>query len=419
MEQALGSLTLSLDQVKKAFEEERQNISEERTRLLREKKEWEEIAVRLHQAQPARTVRLNVGGMEFLTSPATLSSVKGSFFEAMMSGRWPLNCMDNGAIFIDRDPQVFRHILNFLRGDTIPLDSLSPSDLESLISDADFYNLPGLTTAVRSVAEIKTIVKSRKIFLLGGVNYKRSGQLDQVERYDTQTNRWEPMKSMPAALSRFGATAAGGKLWVFGGASSFVYDPEENEWSKISSMIHPRSGFAVVSCDRFIYIIGGFTGLGTSSEMSPMSSSRKHLGACVMENWIYAVGGNSGAFKQSLNLVERYDIVNDRWHQVDSIHTARQDCSVVNIEGHIWVIGGSETTTKDVIEVYDPKMNQWTSLASPCPFPAVPTPCIAQVDGSLFFLGGAREAGRWDVGRNHYEPIFPMLIGRQNAAVAV
>lgn len=78
-------------------------------------------------------IKLDVGGTIFATSLETLKSVNGSFFW-LMFGKWnskPVSLLSvlplftisfsnflkepDGTYFIDRDPLVFRHILNWLR----------------------------------------------------------------------------------------------------------------------------------------------------------------------------------------------------------------------------------------------------------------------------------------------------------------
>lgn len=59
-------------------------------------------------------VKLNVGGKIFHTNKETL---KGVFFENLLSGNWKENPQNE--IFIDRDPVLFRSILLILRGNTL------------------------------------------------------------------------------------------------------------------------------------------------------------------------------------------------------------------------------------------------------------------------------------------------------------
>lgn len=79
MDSSLVSLEKSLELVRRAFEEERDRISRGRSELQKEKEEWEGLASRLALAQPSHVIRLNVGGTVFMTSPSTLTSVKGRY----------------------------------------------------------------------------------------------------------------------------------------------------------------------------------------------------------------------------------------------------------------------------------------------------------------------------------------------------
>ncbi|CAF5217253.1 unnamed protein product, partial [Rotaria magnacalcarata] len=59
---------------------------------------------------------LNVGGKKYTTSIETLTRETDTFFTALFSGRWQLAVDPNdNSIFIDRNGQVFTHILEWLR----------------------------------------------------------------------------------------------------------------------------------------------------------------------------------------------------------------------------------------------------------------------------------------------------------------
>ena len=95
--------------------------------------------------QPSDCVKLNVGGTVFTTLLSTLTSVPNTYFESLFSGRWVLRPQADGCFFIDRDPLVFAHIINFLRGQSVPdFSELSPRELQLLRNDAAFYNISPL-----------------------------------------------------------------------------------------------------------------------------------------------------------------------------------------------------------------------------------------------------------------------------------
>uniref|UniRef100_A0A6B2LD76 Potassium channel tetramerisation-type BTB domain-containing protein n=1 Tax=Arcella intermedia TaxID=1963864 RepID=A0A6B2LD76_9EUKA len=68
----------------------------------------------------------------------------------MFSGKYSLSPdSDSGSYFIDRDPVVFRHILNYLRGDLgVHMEYLSVYELAVLRADAVYYGLEGLSEMV-------------------------------------------------------------------------------------------------------------------------------------------------------------------------------------------------------------------------------------------------------------------------------
>lgn len=89
-------------------------------------------------------VTLDIGGRKFETSMNTLRAQKGSFFEVLLSGRFPGGQRDDGSFFIDRDPTHFQMILDFLTGVDIHFKSLSAPVLVALQAEADFYMLSSL-----------------------------------------------------------------------------------------------------------------------------------------------------------------------------------------------------------------------------------------------------------------------------------
>ena len=59
---------------------------------------------------------LDIGGKETIkVSRSLLTRVKGSALEAMFSGRHQLKALPNGAIFVDRDADVFEMVITYLR----------------------------------------------------------------------------------------------------------------------------------------------------------------------------------------------------------------------------------------------------------------------------------------------------------------
>lgn len=63
-----------------------------------------------HTQDPAKLIKLNVGGVRYATSVATLSAAENSFFDVLFSGRWQQHLTPEGEVFLDRDGEVRRRI---------------------------------------------------------------------------------------------------------------------------------------------------------------------------------------------------------------------------------------------------------------------------------------------------------------------
>ncbi|CAK8992430.1 unnamed protein product [Durusdinium trenchii] len=91
-------------------------------------------------------VRLNVGGHQYTTAVSTLTGTDG-MLARMFNGTYSSTKID-GAYFIDRDGQLFRYVLEFLRNQTVQLpDSISV--LRQIQQEAEFFAIAGLLAAVK------------------------------------------------------------------------------------------------------------------------------------------------------------------------------------------------------------------------------------------------------------------------------
>ena len=102
-------------------------------------------------------VRLNVGGTKYITAKSTLRKYPQSMLGAMFTGNVPLAKDEDGYCFIDRCGHIFQYILQFLRCGKLVLPKHF-NELELLQTEADFYQIEGLISAVehyKKQAEVK------------------------------------------------------------------------------------------------------------------------------------------------------------------------------------------------------------------------------------------------------------------------
>ncbi|KAH6716314.1 BTB/POZ protein [Leptodontidium sp. MPI-SDFR-AT-0119] len=95
----------------------------------------------------SRQITLQVGERRFVTVAETLTHESG-FFAALLSGRRD-NEQADGSLFIDADPELFEHVLRYLRRGVLPIfyDSAKGHDYSlylALLEEAKYFQIPRL-----------------------------------------------------------------------------------------------------------------------------------------------------------------------------------------------------------------------------------------------------------------------------------
>ncbi|ERF69681.1 hypothetical protein EPUS_03673 [Endocarpon pusillum Z07020] len=92
-------------------------------------------------------ITLRVGERNFVTALATLTG-ESQFFSSMFSGNWHNTKQPDGSYFIDADPDLFAHILRYLRHNMLPLFYANGHhDLglyAALLGEAKYFQIPSL-----------------------------------------------------------------------------------------------------------------------------------------------------------------------------------------------------------------------------------------------------------------------------------
>ena len=104
-------------------------------------------------------LHLNVGGVLYTTTKATLSRYPNSMLGAMFNGSMPTSCDADGRYFIDRDGTLFQYVLNFLRSSQLALPE-EFKHYEQLAIEADFYQIEPL---IQAVSELRHRLRKPRI----------------------------------------------------------------------------------------------------------------------------------------------------------------------------------------------------------------------------------------------------------------
>lgn len=104
-------------------------------------------------------IKLNVGGVTYLTSKDTLMRYQETFLYGLVSGNYDSLKIED-SYFIDRDGQIFIYILNFLRnGD----NWVPPTDIDKvnqILTEAKFYCLEPLVKYLEEIIKAPVIPKT-------------------------------------------------------------------------------------------------------------------------------------------------------------------------------------------------------------------------------------------------------------------
>jgi len=93
--------------------------------------------------------------------------------------------------------------------------------------------------------------------------------IPDVYRYNTISETWIQVSSMPVGKQQIGAAVIQNKIYIPGGyvtafnpnVSSYVYDPDLDSWSPIADLLQATGDYAIGTYeDSLIYVVGGYNG---------------------------------------------------------------------------------------------------------------------------------------------------------------
>lgn len=115
-------------------------------------------------------IDLQVGERRFTTRKSTLAEGSG-WFAALLSSRWREVCSSDGSYFVDADPDLFEHLLRYMRRSVLPVfyneNGFDHALYRALQAEADYFNIEPLNKWLKekgylSAVSIQYSVDERK-----------------------------------------------------------------------------------------------------------------------------------------------------------------------------------------------------------------------------------------------------------------
>ena len=254
-----------------------------------------------------------------------------------------------------------------------------------------------------------------------------------------QEGKWVKLAPFPEPGEEVYGIAAGGKLYVFGGIAPvwkprglvYEYDPASDKWAKKKPMSLPSHHVALAELNGKIYVFGGFVlpqsgppawqPIDNAWEYDPVSDSWKTLApmptkrgspvAAVVGGKIYVIGGaapHAGSNETAIHPArphrsvatnEVYDPATNSWAARSPMPTARNHAAIGAVNNKIYVIGGRigaafmsvPASNTDVVEEYDPAVDQWGGLKAPMPTPRSAS-AWGTYRGRIYVAGGEQRS---------------------------
>jgi N-acetylneuraminic acid mutarotase len=236
------------------------------------------------------------------------------------------------------------------------------------------------------------VVANGKLYLVGGNPVGMTGTPPgALWEYDAAGDKWTKKKNMPAAAHHVAVAENGGKIYVFGGGAqktaggsawvpvnnAWEYDPAADSWKALAAMPTARLAAVAVAAGGKIYVMGG-AGNYPAKEGQALDPNTAH---------------------RVFDLNQAYDPATNSWTTMQTLPTPRSAMFAGVVGGKIYLIGGrvasafaATGSATDIVEEYDPATNHWGFLKDRMPTPR--DEGVAGVyDNKIYVAGGESITG--------------------------
>ncbi len=215
-----------------------------------------------------------------------------------------------------------------------------------------------------------------QIYFVGG--YKDGNALSTVDVYDPDSDTWTTVSDIPSPRQDPILVGLNGLLYVVGGvdqygnyqAGMFIYDPDTLSWTSKSAPSFGRGNdFVGAAIQGMMYVYDPWNGM---NEYDPKTDTWSNfsigidyygMASAVIGGKLYMAGGwtdNGWYYHAGLEVFDPETRTLDRSRA--SMFTERQNAVGGAVNGKFYVVGGNNYSGDlDVVEIYDPSTNTWTT----------------------------------------------------------
>nr|XP_014340896.1 PREDICTED: kelch-like protein 18 [Latimeria chalumnae] len=320
-------------------------------------------------------VTLKVGDHKFSAHRIVLAA-SIPYFHAMFTNDM-MECKQDEIVMQGMDPSALEALINFAYNGHLAIDQ---QNVQSLLIGASFLQLQNIKDAcctfLRERLHPKNCLGVRQFAetMMCAVLYDASNSF--IQQHFVEVSMSEEFLALPfeevlelVARDELNVKAEEqGPQWASFSFQSLIVGWPQSPWGNSTrSVALRRSGVR-----EFETQVGPEDLVDEAKDYHLMPERRPHLPAfktrprcCTsIAGLIYAVGGLNSA-GDSLNVVEVFDPIANRWETCQPMTTARSRVGVAVVNGLLYAIGGYDGQSRlSTVEVYNPEIDSWTKVAS-------------------------------------------------------
>lgn len=238
---------------------------------------------------------------------------------------------------------------------------------------------------------IASVMINDNIYVSNGYTANGSGDTNYIEKYNITDNRWNVLNSTLVPKRFASSETYNNKIYIFNG------------WN-----------------NSHLEILDLATNIITNGADNPFYAG--NAGSAIHNGKIYVFGGSglNGTTRTAFtNKFQYYDIASNTWNSLPDMPIAKETKGKI-VNDKLYVIGGFNGTSSNLIDVYDLNKNLWTNQYT---MPeGVSGHSLAVSDDKIFIVGGYDNQtflAYFDTNTNELHELSSNMIPRRHSAVEI